>query len=292
MQAVEKPFVPLSNRIKIAYIQLNSGVDIVENINAATVLIEKAVREGATLLALPENAFYFDAPGERHRPRYATNDEHPGVHAMQALCKKHGIWILIGSVALAAPEDKWFNRSLLLNPAGEVAAAYDKLHLFDVTLPNGEIYAESKRITPGNQAVLASTPWGGLGMSVCYDVRFPQLYRALAQAGAVLLTVPAAFTAVTGAAHWHTLLRARAIETGCFVLAAATVGSHPGGRQTYGHSLIINPWGEILAEGSADAPDYGVVEIDLSEVAKARARIPSLSHDRAFTLALPPPVSN
>jgi predicted amidohydrolase len=178
-------------------------------------------------------------------------------------------------------EGKVANRSFLLNDKGEIAATYDKIHLFDVDLPNGERYRESKNYVPGGTARLAETPWGPLGMSVCYDLRFPQLYRAYGQAGAFYLSIPAAFTKVTGEAHWHVLQRARAIENGCFVFAPAQCGKHDDGRTTFGHSLIIDPWGAILADGGTE-PGVIVAEIDPAKVAEARGRVPSLRHDRAF----------
>jgi predicted amidohydrolase len=189
--------------------------------------------------------------------------------------------LLLGSLAIKAGPGKVTNRSYLVDAAGEIAARYDKLHLFDVDLADGERYRESAAVAPGSNAVVAPTPWATLGLSICYDLRFPYLYRALAQAGAQILTVPAAFARTTGQAHWHVLLRARAIETGCYVLAPCQCGTHGGGRPTYGHSLIVDPWGRILADGG-DEPGIVTATLDLAEVAKARAMIPALQHDRAI----------
>ncbi len=203
------------------------------------------------------------------------------VAAFRDLAAETGAWLLIGSVVLRASAEKLANRSLLIDPAGHIAARYDKIHMFDVEIPDGQSYRESKAYEAGAEAVTADLPWGRLGLTVCYDLRFPDLYRALARAGAAFLTVPSAFTKYTGAAHWHVLLRARAIETGCFVFAPAQCGTHDGGRETYGHSLIVAPWGEVLADGGEE-PGVSLAEIDPAEVAKARAMIPALDHDRPF----------
>jgi predicted amidohydrolase len=238
------------------------------------------VARGAALIATPENTFYM-----RREGMAAMTDlpmaEHPGVLWAKEASEKHGVWLLIGSIrAREAGMDKPFNRSILIGPEGKIAATYDKLHLFDVTLAEGHSYRESSQAVAGAQPVLAKTPLAVLGLSICYDLRFPGLYRQLALGGATLLTVPSAFTRPTGAAHWHTLLRARAIENACYVLAPAQCGTHPGGRETYGHSLIIDPWGEILAEGSAEAPGVVTAVIDPARVAQVRAQIPVLEHHR------------
>jgi predicted amidohydrolase len=199
-----------------------------------------------------------------------------------ALAEELGIWLLVGSLAIKVSEGKTANRSYLIGPNGRIAARYDKIHLFDVNLPSGETYRESNTVAPGEEAVVASLPWGRVGLSVCYDLRFPQLYRALAKNGAEILTVPSAFTETTGKAHWHVLLRARAIENGCFVIAPAQGGTHANGRKTYGHSLIVGPWGDILAEAGTE-PCVISAELDLGEIADVRARLPSLHHDRPFS---------
>jgi predicted amidohydrolase len=207
--------------------------------------------------------------------------EHPGLAQLRDLAGELGCWLLIGSLVIRLSDERLANRSFLIDPAGQVAARYDKIHMFDVEVPDGQSYRESKAYQPGGTAVLADLPWGRLGLTVCYDLRFPQLYRALAQAGAEVLTVPSAFTRLTGRAHWHVLLRARAIETGAFVLAPAQCGETSQGRQTYGHSLIVAPWGEVLAEAGED-PGVILAEIDPARVAEARRMIPALGHDRAF----------
>lgn len=269
-------------KMKAACIQLTSGDDIAANITRVEKWAAKAAKAGADLIALPENAFLMERSGAA-RVLYAQ-DEHPAVAACARIAKAHKRWLLAGSVAVKVDgSGKTANRSLLFTPGGEVAAHYDKIHLFDVEVGDGQTYKESARIVPGSEAVVTKTPWGKLGMTVCYDVRFPQLYRTLAEAGAEMIAVPAAFTQVTGKAHWHVLLRARAIENGCFVIAPAQTGTHPGGRKTYGHSLIVDPWGEVLADGGTKE---GVVmaDIDMAQVRKVRAKIPSLAHDRGFKL--------
>lgn len=271
--------------LTLACVQTNCGSDMAANIAALSAMVRDAAAQGAQWVALPENTFLMEPPGGARNTEYDfAADAHPGVKAMQALARELNVWVLIGSVALAVDDSgKRVNRSLLVDAQGNITAGYDKIHLFDVDLGNGERYAESARILPGDAAVLAATPWGKLGMSVCYDVRFPHLYRALAQAGATLLAVPAAFTEKTGQAHWHTLLRARAIENGCFVIAPAQWGAHPGNRRTYGHSLVIDPWGEILLDGG-EGTGVHLATLDLSRIGSARGRMPSLAHDRPFHL--------
>ncbi len=273
------------SEITVACVQMNSTDEVQENILQASALIRQAAGDGATLVALPENAFLM-ATGEKFQSQVYPQSRHPAIAAMQQLAAELNIWLLIGSVMCREPhEEKCYNRSLLLAPDGSIAASYDKIHLFDVTLPSGEQHFESHRIAYGGKAVVARTDAGMLGLSVCYDVRFPHLYRSLAKQGAEILTVPAAFTRFTGSkGGWHVLNRARAMENGCFVLAPAQVGTHPGasGRQTYGHSLIIDPWGTVLAEGSGDHPGVILATIDTAMVAEVRQIIPSLQHDREF----------
>ena len=206
----------------------------------------------------------------------------PALAAFRALAEELDIWLLIGSLAIKVSDTQTANRSFLIDPRGKIAVRYDKIHLFDVDLPSGEQYRESRTVAGGAAAVTTDLPWGRIGLSVCYDLRFPQLYRALAKAGAFVLTVPSAFTETTGKAHWHVLLRARAIENGAFVIAPAQGGVHANGRRTYGHSLIVSPWGEILAEGGTE-PGVVFASVDPAEAGAARGRIPSLQHDRAFT---------
>lgn len=268
----------------VACIQLTSGDDISANGAMIEPLVYAAVQKGATFVALPENAYYMrrEAKGKGDHAvsaRY-TMAEHPGLAHAKQLAKKHGIWLLVGSIAIVEEGDpRSFNRSVLVDDQGEIAAAYDKIHLFDVALANGQSYKESERIRPGERPVQITTPYFHLGMTVCYDVRFPHLYRNLAKAGAEVLAVPSAFTVPTGLAHWEVLLRARAIENGAYVLAPAQTGHHPGGRETYGHSMIIDPWGKILADAGTEI-GFIVAEIDTGEVTRVRTSLPSLEHDR------------
>ncbi len=228
--------------------------------------------------------------GKRRRDKARPEADDPFLAGMRELARELGIWLLLGSLVIdpagepgaTEGEERLANRSFLLDAAGGIVARYDKIHMFDIDLPGGESYRESNAYRPGGHTVVAETPWGRLGMSVCYDVRFPQLYRALAQAGADFLAVPSVFTVPTGRAHWHVLLRARAIENGCFVFAPAQWGEHTAGRKSYGHSLIVDPWGEVLADGGEEV---GIVtaRIDPARIAEARHTVPSLAHDRAFT---------
>ena len=215
-----------------------------------------------------------------------AEDEDPGLAAFRELARRLGIFLHVGSLAIKVSADKAANRSFLIDRKGEIVARYDKIHMFDVDLANGESYRESRSYRAGELAVVADLPWGRLGLTICYDLRFPALDRALAEAGASLLSVPAAFTRQTGEAHWHVLLRARAVETGCFVLAAAQGGKHENGRETFGHSLIIDPWGRVLAEGGTQ-PGVVLAKIDPVEITTARSRIPSLQHGRRFEMVEP-----
>ncbi|MEK6746704.1 MAG: carbon-nitrogen hydrolase family protein [Pseudomonadota bacterium] len=273
--------------LKIACLQLTSSADLLENIVKVRGMVERATAMGAGLVATPENTFLIEESG-KDRVFYKQH-EHPAVKASAEMARKNNIWLLIGSVAILSTQHSalkthsplTYNRSLLFNPEGEIMSHYDKIHLFDVEVGDGQVYRESSKIIAGDKAVIAPTPWAKLGMTICYDVRFPQLYRALAKAGAGIIAVPAAFTQVTGEAHWHVLLRARAIETGCFIIAPAQTGTHAGGRKTYGHSLVVDPWGKIIADGGTEE---GIIsaDIDLSEVAKMRGKLPNLQHDREF----------
>ncbi len=264
-----------------ACIQNEAVADMAASIAAATDLVRAARADGAELICLPEYFACYKAAEAEVVVGPHAEPAHPALAHFQALAQELDAWLLLGSLAITAGPGKIFNRSYLVTPGGAIAARYDKVHLFDVDLADGESYRESALIEPGTQAVLAATPWATLGLSVCYDLRFPQLYRSLAHAGAEVLTVPAAFTKTSGQAHWHVLLRARAIETGCYVLAPCQCGDHGGGRETYGHSLIVDPWGRVLADGG-EAAGYITAKIDLAEVAKARAMIPALDHDRDF----------
>ena len=260
---------------------MTSGPEPADNIAAAGALIRAAKAQGAEFIMTPETTNMI-APGRRHmmeRARPEADDS--AVAAFRELAAELGVWLLIGSLVLRASDERAVNRSLLIGPGGVVAARYDKIHMFDVEIPDGQSYRESKAYAAGDRVVLADLPWGRLGMTVCYDLRFPKLYRSLAKAGARFLTVPSAFTRFTGVAHWRVLLCARAVETGCFVFAPAQCGEHAGGRQTYGHSLIVAPWGEVLADGG-EAPGVVLAEIDPARVDTARAMIPALGHDRDF----------
>lgn len=269
-------------RIKVACVQLRSGEDVQENIRAASDLIRAAHKAGARFIATPENTTLMAADGGAKLEKSFAERDDPAVPVFAALANELDIWLLAGSLAIKVEGGKTANRSYLFGPDGSVEARYDKIHMFDVDLPSGERYRESNTVAPGAEAVVASLPWGRLGLTVCYDLRFPQLYRTLAKAGAEILTVPSAFTETTGKAHWHVLLRSRAIENGCFVIAPAQGGTHQNGRKTYGHSLIVGPWGDILAEGGVD-PGVVAAELDLEEIAAARASLPALHHDRPFS---------
>ncbi len=267
--------------VQVACVQLRTGQDVDQNIETASTLIRQAAQDGAEFVATPEMTHLMELSGKPLFSKVKYEADDPGVQAFSALAKELGVWLLIGSLAIRLSDDKVANRSFLFRPDGEVEAKYDKIHMFDVDLDDGESYRESKHYQAGGEAIVAELPWGAIGLTVCYDLRFPYLHRMLAHRGASILAVPAAFTKPTGQAHWHILLRARAIENGCYVLAPAQGGIHENGRETYGHSLIIAPWGEILAEGGED-PEIVSAILDLEEVAEARGRIPSLKHDRAL----------
>ena len=264
--------------MKIAAIQMTSGDSIAANIAALSPMIETAAKAGAKLVATPENTFYMRREGMAAMEDVSMA-EHPGILWAQAAAKTHNIWLLIGSIRAWEPGmSKPFNRSVLVAPTGKIAAHYDKMHLFDVTTPDGKIYHESSQVFAGAHTVVRDVDGFMLGLSICYDLRFPDLYQTLAHQGATLLAVPSAFTRPTGAAHWHTLLRARAIETQCYVMAPAQCGSHPGGRETYGHSLVIDPWGEVVAEASGDRPEVIYATLDAAKVVDVRAQIPVQQH--------------
>ncbi len=266
---------------KAACVQLTSENEVEPNIRTSGSLVREAVNQGADLVLMPEMVSLLEMNPKKMFARVARQEDDKALAAYRALADELSTWILVGSLPILIEEGKVANRSFLLNASGDIAATYDKIHLFDVDLPNGERYRESKNYVPGGKATLAETPWGKLGMSVCYDLRFPHLYRAYGQAGARFLSIPAAFTKVTGEAHWHVLQRARAIENGCFIFAPAQCGKHADGRTTYGHSLIIDPWGGILAEGGTE-PGVIIAEIDPAKVDEAHGRVPSLQHDRIF----------
>lgn len=265
---------------KAAVVQLNAKPVMQDNLREAEALIRAAAKEGATLIATPENTCLMRAKPQDKIADSFPQDVHPAVPFFSRLAKDLGVTLLIGSISSIREGEKLANRSFVLQKDGSIAATYDKIHMFDVDLPNGDKYRESDANRPGDKIVLADADGLKLGLSVCYDVRFPHLYRTLAKQGAEILSIPAAFTVPTGQAHWEVLLRARAIENGAFVLAPAQVGVHEGGRATWGHSMIIGPWGQILAQIQGDRPGFACADIDLAEVSKARSAIQSLKHDR------------
>ena len=267
---------------KAACVQLNSGNDLAANLRVAETAIRSAAASGAQLIMLPEYAAMMDGSGRVMRENSPTEDGHPALDRFRVLARETKAWLLVGSLTIKVDDERMVNRSYLLSVTGEIAARYDKIHMFDCTLPSGKVIRESSAYRPGEAAVIAPTPWGPLGMTICYDLRFPQLYRALAQAGALFLAVPSSFQRETGVAHWHALLRARAIENLSYVFAPAMCGEHPGNRTTYGHSLIIDPWGKVLAE-LGDEPGIALADIDVERVAKVRGMLPSIEHDRPFT---------
>ena len=266
---------------RAACVQLCSSDDVADNIRVASALIREAKAKGADFIATPENTALMVSDGGAKLEQSFSEQTDQALPEFCALAEELGAWLLIGSLAIKVSDAKTANRSFLIDPKGAIAARYDKIHLFDVDLPSGETYRESHTVAGGDRAITAELPWGKIGLTVCYDLRFPQLYRALAQSGAFMLSVPSAFTETTGMAHWHVLLRARAIENGAFVIAPAQGGTHVGGRKTYGHSLIVTPWGEVLAEAGTD-PGVIVADIDPALAVDARRRIPNLHYDRAF----------
>ena len=270
-------------QVTLACVQLNAGADPDANLEAATRAVRDAAARGAQFIALPEYCVLLDGSGRVMRERSPAEDRHPALSVLRALARETGAWLLIGSLTVKLDDERMANRSYLVSAAGDIVARYDKIHMFDVTLPRGKVIRESSAYQPGDRAVVAATPWGPLGMTICYDLRFPQLYRGLAQAGALMLAVPASFQRETGPAHWHALLRARAIENAAWVIAPAMCGEHPNGRSTYGHSLVIDPWGTIVAELD-DRPDVLLAEVDLDQARRVRGQLPSLTHDRAFEL--------
>jgi predicted amidohydrolase len=273
--------------MRAGLVQLTVGDDPAENLPETLALIRAAVQGGAGFVLTPECTNALSSNRARQRTLFRTEDQDPTLAALREEAARVGVWLLIGSLGVLSddPDGRFANRSFLIGPDGTIAARYDKIHMFDVNVSDTEVYRESAGYRPGNRAVLADTPFARIGMTVCYDVRFPNLFRHLAKAGAEVITVPAAFNHITGAAHWEILLRARAIETGCYILAPAQTGFHPEkdgkGRRTHGHSLVIAPWGEVLSDAGTE-PGVTFADIDLAEVAKARDRVPSLSHDRDF----------
>jgi deaminated glutathione amidase len=276
----------MTGTFKAAMIQMRSGLTPAANLDAVVRMIGEAKSAGADYVQTPEMTNIMEVKRDRLLATIVEEEADTFLATLRELARKLGIFIHAGSLAIKLTNDRAANRAFLIDPKGDIAARYDKIHMFDVDLAGGESYRESRTYRAGELAVLSDLPWGRLGLTICYDLRFPALYRALAEAGATMLAIPSAFTQQTGEAHWHVLMRARAIENGCFVLAAAQAGKHENGRETFGHSLIVDPWGRILAEGGTE-PEVVMAEIDLAEVGKARARIPSLQHGRRFELVEP-----
>jgi predicted amidohydrolase len=267
-------------------VQMRSGRSPQANLDAAAKLISEAKNGGADYVLTPEMTNIMEVSRQKLLASIVPEDSDASLATFQEIARRLSIHLHIGSLAVKATPDKAANRSFLIDPRGEIVARYDKIHMFDVDLANGESYRESNNFRPGELAVVHDLPWGRLGLTVCYDLRFPALYRALAEAGASFLAIPSAFTRQTGEAHWHVLNRARAIENGCYVLAAAQGGRHENNRETFGHSLVVDPWGRVIAEGG-DEPGVVLADIDPAEVAAARARIPSLQHGRRFEMIEP-----
>jgi predicted amidohydrolase len=267
---------------RVGLVQMCTGRDVARNLADLSTLVRDAAAKGAQYIQTPEVSVLMEMDRARLFVETRPQEGNPAIAHCQALARELGIWLHLGSMGILVKPDKIANRSFLFSPDGRIAAQYDKIHMFDVELPGGETYRESRNFQPGNKAVLAKLPWGTLGLTICYDMRFPQLYRALAKAGANFIAVPSAFTVPTGKAHWQTLLRARAIETQCFIFAAAQSGEHENGRKTYGHSIVVAPWGEILAEAEDVQPSVIIADIELGAVDEARRRVPSLQHDRPF----------
>ena len=267
----------------VALLQTAPQATMAQALEHARDLAADALGQGAGFLALPEYCGGLAAQDGKLAPPHAPEEEHPVLQGLQALAQDAGVWIMVGSVAVTGPGGRLYNRGFLLDGSGAIRARYDKIHLFDVDLSAQETYRESDVIVPGACAGVTPTPWGRIGHTICYDLRFGTLYRQLAQAGAEVLAVPAAFLQTTGRAHWHVLNRARAIENGAFVIAPGAVGAVPGGGQLYGHSLVVDPWGTVLSD-AGDTPGVVLAQIDLASVAEARGRVPALTHDRAFTV--------
>jgi predicted amidohydrolase len=270
----------------VGLVQMRSGLSPAQNIDEATRLIGEAKASGADYVLTPEMTNIMEIKRERLFEAIVEEELDPALAAFRQQARNGRFYLHVGSLAVKVSADKAVNRSFLIDPRGDVIARYDKIHMFDVDLADGESYRESRNYRPGDLAVVADLPWGRLGLTICYDLRFPALYRALAEAGATFLSIPSAFTRQTGEAHWHTLLRARAIENGSFVFAAAQGGKHENGRETFGHSMIVDPWGRVLAEGDTE-PGVILAEVDPAQVSAARGRIPSLQHGRRFEIVEP-----
>ncbi len=272
--------------MRVAAVQMRSGTQPEPNLAALDQLVGEAAGQGAQYVLSPEVTVVFAENRDGLKPVAGPWDGNPAVARAAEIARKHGVTLHLGSLAVALPDGRFANRSVLFRPDGGIAATYDKIHLFDATLPGVRAYRESDTYQGGGVATVSDAPGFRLGLTICYDVRFPALHRALAEAGAQVLAVPAAFTAPTGAAHWEVLLRARAIETGCFVIAAAQGGVHENGRTTYGHSMIVDPWGKIIAQIDGDETGVLIADIDLDAVTEARGRVPALANARSFSLSV------
>jgi len=275
----------MADALKVSCIQHCAGTNTDENLAAIEALFTDAVSQGAKLVCLPEYAACYGMVKGRLEVGAEPEEHHPGLAALRSMAKQHSCWLLIGSLGVKRDDGLINNRSYLIDDKGEIKARYDKIHLFDVDLDGGESYRESASIKAGDRAVLVDTPFGRLGLTICYDLRFPQLYRTLAKAGAEIIFIPAAFTRKTGKAHWHTMVTSRAIETGAYIVAPCQCGDVKGKLARYGHSLIIGPWGDVLADGGEDV-GVATAELDLAEVEAARRKIPALSHDRLVEVDL------
>jgi predicted amidohydrolase len=267
--------------MRAALFQANTGIDPLLGARALVEAVERAAGEGADILFTPEMSAVLDRDRARAAGTIVAEDQDVALAAVREAAAKQGLWVHIGSLAVRgdAPDGRYANRAFVIDDTGAIRARYDKIHLFDIDLPDGQVIRESAAYAPGGQAVAVDTPWGRLGLAICYDLRFPDLFRALSNSGAEMLSIPAAFTVPTGKAHWHVLMRARAIEAGAFVISAAQAGKHADGRETYGHSLVIDPWGEVLLD-MGETPGVAVVEIDPARLAEVRGRIPVIDHRR------------
>ncbi|MBN8959012.1 MAG: carbon-nitrogen hydrolase family protein [Rhizobiales bacterium] len=275
-----------SATFRVGLIQMRSGREPQGNLDAASAMIREAKAGGADYVLTPEMTNVMESRRERLFEVIAEEEQDPSLAGFRALARELGIVVHVGSLAIKIAADRAVNRSFLIDAKGEIVARYDKIHMFDVDLANGESYRESRTYRPGDAAVVVDMPWGRLGLTICYDLRFPALYRALAENGASFLAIPSAFTRQTGEAHWQVLMRARAIENGCYVFAAAQGGTHENGRETYGHSLVVDPWGRVVVEGGTE-PGVIFADIDPAGIATARGRIASLQHGRRFEIAAP-----
>jgi predicted amidohydrolase len=276
----------MTSTFRVGLIQMRATRSPAVNTEAAVKMIGEAKAGGADYVLTPEMTNIYESSRERLFASIVPEENDTTLATLRELARALGIYIHIGSLAVKTSPDKAANRAFLIDPRGEIVARYDKIHMFDVDLEGGESYRESRSYRPGELAVLSDLPWGRLGITICYDLRFPALYRALAEAGASFLAIPSAFTKQTGEAHWHVLMRARAIENGCFVLAAAQGGDHENGRKTFGHSLVVDPWGRIVAEGGTE-PGVIFADIDPAQVSAARGKVPSLQHGRRFEILEP-----